>query len=256
MATAKDKALVPASPQAGTAVVKLPDVGTLLDIFTDNFQDGDIDVFELPRLKVPSGGGIAWTVPTEDGPKPEAVVSGVILHHRTWRTYWAGKFEDSGAGTPPDCSSRDGKYGSGNPGGPCMACPLNEWGSQDLTDDAKKGKACKETRAVFFLQDGDMLPTLLLIPPMSIKGFKDYLMLITTKKQKPFWQVKTKFALAQDKSSGGITYSKAVPMFDGVLSDVDTQSVRLLKETLVPMLDTYVVSVERGDVEGPEAGDA
>lgn len=246
-------ALVPAGTPAGTAVVRLPDVGTLLDIFHDNFEDGDIDAFQLPRLKVPSGGGLAWTVPTEDGPKPEAVVSGVIIHHRTWRTYWAGKFEDSAGGTPPDCSSKDGKIGSGLPGGSCLVCPLNEWGSADVADDTKKGKACKESRAVFFLQDGDMLPTLLLLPPMSIKPFKDYLMLITTKMQKPFWQVKTKFALAQDKNAANITYSRATPMYDGALAPDDVLSVRLLKETIVPMLDSYVVSVERSDVEGPEA---
>lgn len=248
------KAVVPAKPQ--TAVVKLPDVGTLLDIFSENFQDGDIDVFELPRVKVPAGGGLAWTIPTEDGPKPAETVSGVVLHHRTWRSYWAGKFEDGNAGSPPDCSSRDGRYGTGNPGGPCNHCPLNEWGSADITDDDKKGKACKEMRAVFFLQDGDMLPTLILIPPMSIKPWKDYLMLLTAKMQVPFWKVKTKLSLTQAKNSGNITYSVCLPSFDGLLTEEDAGTVRLLKENLVPMLDTYAVVIPREELDGPEGAGA
>lgn len=258
---ATSKAVVPTTTAGRElATIELPNPTDIAEIMQDNFGDSGIGVFDLPRVRVPGAGGLAWTVPTEDGPVPAQSITGVILHHRTWRAYWSNPFGTGDNAQPPDCQSKDGKIGEPQagfvaartgmaPSGVCATCPLNEWGSVDPDDDDKNGKACKEIRALFFLMEGDMLPTLVPLPAMSLKPFNDYLMMMTAKVKKPFWKVATTFSLQSAKNVNGIVYSFAVPHFAGLLSDDDVETVRMLKETMVPLLESRI-AVERGDVDG------
>src|SRR3989304_6389367 len=72
---------------------------------------------EFTVVKIPTGGGIAFEVPTDEDIETEKELIGVILDHYPARANWPEKF--SGMGQPPECSSLDGKkgtkYGDGAP---------------------------------------------------------------------------------------------------------------------------------------------
>lgn len=197
--------------------------------------------FDLPRIRIPAGGGLAWTVPTLDGPEPTKALTGVIVMWHTSRGYWARSFEDSGTGTPPDCSSSDGMNGVGTPGGLCARCPQNEFGS------AGAGKACKEARLLYIIRPGDILPTVIALAPMSIKPCKDYFLGLAAERRVPYYAVETTITLEQAKNAGGITYSRAKFTPGRTLADDEVQRIRAYRDSLSPVLSS---SVRRDEVDG------
>lgn len=156
------------------------------------------------RVKIPSGGGVAFEVPGDDpdSPDTEKELIGVIVDHHPVNAYWAVKYD--GANNPPDCSSMDGKVGTGDPGGSCKACPYNQFGSDG------NGKACKNMHRVYVLRDGETFPLLLTLPPTSLKNFADFLGKRVVGKGLRSYAVKVKVTLKKATNSTGITYSQAV----------------------------------------------
>lgn len=72
----------------------------------------------------------------------------------------------------PLCSSMDGKWGEGSPGGVCEACELNHYRTDPK---GGKGKACKNQRALYILRNGEYVPICLTLPPTSLTPFQDFL---------------------------------------------------------------------------------
>jgi hypothetical protein len=177
------------------------------DVLADDMEGVYVS---FDRVKIPSGGGLMFEVPSDDPENPEMVreLIGVIVDHHMVQTYWKNSY--SGEVTAPDCYSNDGRTGNGNPGGSCRTCPFNQWGS----GANGYGKACKAMRRIYFLPEGKDLPIVLNLPPTSLKNFNNYLM----KRVKPHglttWQVVTKISLKRATSKAGISYSEAV--FSGV----------------------------------------
>jgi hypothetical protein len=154
---------------------------------------------------MPSGGGIAFEVPQLDGEiEPVKTLRGIIVAHRIGRAYWKDSLDDSGGGTPPDCASRDGKHGVGEPGGLCANCPLNQFGS----DKRERGKACKEMKLIFLLKPDSLLPIVVVLPPTSLQPFKKYLMRLTMSAT-PYSKVETEISLEKDSNADGIDFAKA-----------------------------------------------
>lgn len=156
-----------------------------------------------PRIKIPSGGMLQFEVPNPDDPeKPQYLseLTGVIVDHFPSNAYW---LEDEDA---PKCSSVDGKYGVGSPGGECSKCRLNEFGS----GEGGSGKACKNMHRVYILRPGEIVPVLLTLPATSIKPFGDFLALsLLTRGVHPS-TVETRIKLQKASSKDGKnTYSKA-----------------------------------------------
>jgi hypothetical protein len=133
-------------------------------------------------------------------------ISGVILVAQKTRGYWENEGDKS-----PRCSSINGlqgKYKSGDLQSPemsdrvCANCPLNCFGSAEKG----QGKACKEMRRLFIVEDGDNLPSILNIPPTSIKAFDTYVSGLLTKGKAPL-VVETTFRL-EGAQGVGFDYSK------------------------------------------------
>lgn len=122
------------------------------------------------RIKIPSGGGRFFEIPTDDPDNPESstTLEGVILHHHAHCAYWLENSDEED--NKPLCSSFDGKTGIGTPGGTCATCQLNTYG----TAAKGAGKACKNMRVIYLLRSGEYLPIQLNLPPTSIKPFKDF----------------------------------------------------------------------------------
>ena len=170
----------------------------------------------FPRVKIPSGGGLAFEVPGDDpeNPDTEKEIVGVIVDHHPVNAYWADKY--AGANNPPDCSSMDGKVGLDADGNrvPCNSCQFNQWGS---ADDGR-GKACKNMHRVYILREGEMLPLLLTLPPTSLKNLSDYIALRVVSKGMRSYGVVTKVSLKKAQNAGGINYSQAVFALAGKLA--------------------------------------
>ena len=159
------------------------------------------------RIKVPSGGGLAFEVPGEnpDEPDLQKEFSAVILYHHPVLSYYKEKY--TGGNEAPDCSSFDGINGVERETGEikkCKDCPLNVFGTGE-----NGGKACKTKRRIFILRANEMLPTILSLPTASIGDFSKYIMRLVSKGKKSN-QVVTKFSLKKVQNAGGITYSKVV----------------------------------------------
>lgn len=159
------------------------------------------------RVKVPTGGSVAFEVPGDDPDSPDSVkeLVGVIIDHYPTQTYYENPLEGSGESTPPDCQSHDGKIGIGNPGGSCALCPFNQWGS----GRGGKGKACKTKRRLFLLPEGQGLPLELVLPPTSLKNFNNFITKRIVGKGRRTHGVITKITLKKCKNNAGTDYSEA-----------------------------------------------
>lgn len=188
------------------AVLKI-DTRTI-ELVRMNVGSDGISEFDLPRVKIPAGGGKIWVY--EDGlGVPEAIPDffGVIVAVKDGRVFWQEAY-GSGESTPPDCFSRNLLEGHGEPGGDCALCPYNEWGTDPK---GGRGKACRQIKTLFLFTPKSALPVLLVIPPSSLKPMKSYMIGLASKGLL-YSQVVTGFKLEQAVSNG-LTYSVARPEY-------------------------------------------
>lgn len=194
------------------------DVTAIRDAMAENLAGEDVSAFDLPRVKVPAGGTTTFTVPTLDGEADMKELVGIIAFVQPGRSWWQVSMEESGGGSAPDCSSADGMTGSKF--GDCASCEKNQFGS------ARKGsgKDCKETRSVFLLQPDGALPTVVSVPPSSLKPLKSYLMRLTSAGV-PLNAVVTRITLVKTKNAQGVAYAEMAFSVAGKLSPQQKQHV-------------------------------
>lgn len=104
------------------------------------------------RVKVPSGGGLTFMLqePDANGNTDFREINAVILTHHPMQSYFQGKY--TGGNARPECSSMDGSFGVGSPGGNCARCYLNQFGTAE-----NNSKACKRKHRIYILKEGDNL---------------------------------------------------------------------------------------------------
>jgi len=216
-------------------------------------MEGEMEGLQLnfDRVKIPSGGGIAFEVPGDNPDEPDMAkeIVGVIVDHHPINACWQNKYE--GQNTPPDCSSMDGKSGVGLPGGNCKSCELNHFG----TAEDGKGKVCKNMHRVYLLRSGDLFPILFTLPPTSIKSLSDYLKRVITRGLKSC-KVITKVTLKKVQNNTGIAYSQAQFSILSVL-DAETEEQmdiysKNIKATTRELQIEYELPVEEKMESDPE----
>lgn len=113
-----------------------------------------VEDFSYARIR-----GHQWEFPGTE--RYQRSVEGVVLAYRITRIWWDG--------TPirPRCLSADGFTGIDTTS--CLGCSNNQFGTRG------KGKACTEYRMVFFLEDEQEEPTLLVVPPTSLSSVRQYI---------------------------------------------------------------------------------
>lgn len=217
--------------------------GEVADIIAEEL-DG---LGEIPfdRVKIPSGGGLAFEVPGDDPDSPDIAkeLVGIVIDHHPVNAYWESKYD--GQNTSPSCSSMDGKYGNGwdanwnsvnqstgelikNPtcNGCCRDCYFNKFGSDG------EGKACKNMHRLYILPENSPLPYILTLPPTSIKAWKEYLgKRIVVKGLRPH-HVITKVTLKKQENKGGISYSSAQFSIVGRVDDKFKAELDSFKDNL------------------------
>ncbi len=216
------------------AVIDNFDLQTLTGDLAEAIDEEMDGLGSLPfdRVKIPSGGGLAFEIPGDDDDTPESAteIVGVILDHHPVNAYWPAKY--AGGNEPPACSSYDGKQGIDRETGAikeCATCPYNQFGS----DPATGGKACKNLHRVYILREGNPVPLILSLPPTSLKGFRDYIGKRIVLKGLRCWQAITKITLKKEKSAGGISYSRAVFSFEGLLSGEAQLQAAAMRECVI-----------------------
>lgn len=189
-------------------------------------MDG-LGTIPFDRVKIPSGGGLAFELPgpDEDHPISSTELKGVILYHHPVNAYWEGEY--SGTNEKPNCSSLDGHQGVNRETGvicDCSSCPMNQFGSDG------QGKACKNTHRIYILMEDNPIPVILTLPPTSLTPLRDYIGKRVLLKGKRSFEVITKITLKKDRSAGGITYSKAVFELVGSISPEQVEAVTRMTE--------------------------
>jgi hypothetical protein len=236
-----------AQPDSQAVILALhTDLDTINTALSTNIGAGGLSEFDLPRIKMPAGGGLQWAVPALEGESMEPVIEGVIVLARDTRAYYAQPLSESGGGQPPDCWSGDGSSGRGHPGGACLACPLARWESVP----GGRAQACKQIKQLFVLRGNLLLPEVISLPPTSLKAAKQYLLKLTAQAV-PYYAVVTRLGLERTKNAQGIAYSRATFAFVRRLSEAERERARQYHEMLKPLVERMPVELE-ADAQRPE----
>ncbi|UCG53580.1 MAG: hypothetical protein JSW58_08480 [Candidatus Latescibacterota bacterium] len=215
-----------------------------------NLQGRKVSAFDLARIKVPAGETTHWSVRTLDGPQAHETIEGIVLHSRDLRAFWT---ELDPTGKPPDCKSDDGLSGMGvrwaddDPTSPhdCSQC---KWGQFESDPRGKRGQYCKQMLAIFILMPDTFLPTVIFMPPTSIKTTRDYLYRMAHFGVLHYSAV-TRFALAPDKNPDGKPYNRVECSRGEQLKKETIPKVRAYIDLVLPSLSA--VEITSDDV-GPD----
>ena len=182
-----------------------------LALIEENLGNQNFSIQNLPKIRVPSGGTMAFRVTTASGDEELVkLIEGVIVATRAARVFWENPFGSGAGKRPPDCTSNDGYIGTGRPGGECARCPNAAFGTALNPDGSRgKGQACKQVQQILFLLPDALLPHLLSVPPTSGKNFAQYTLTMLSAGA-AYWTAVTKLSIEKATSSGGIDFGRIV----------------------------------------------
>jgi hypothetical protein len=212
--------------------------GALVDLIKENIGS-KISAYDLPRIKVPTGGGTFWNFQTAAGPVSTPYIEGIIALINKTKSFWEVSYDDAKETTPPDCSSIDCENGIGKPGGLCSECPYNEYGSDEKGD----GKKCKDMADVFIITRDGIVPTAIQVPRTSLKQLKQYGITIMNAGLS-IHDVVTKFSLHSEKKAGKDT--AIIDMVSsGPVPDEMKAFVRAYKRDIQTLIEVSRKKVEK-----------
>ena len=201
------------------------DLKTFETLLNENMEG--IERPEFPLIKILHAGALQFQMTSEDN-KQVKEFSGQILLHQRVNAYWEKAYDETGGGVPPDCSSLDGI--TGLEGKDCLKCKFNQFGSEILRDKSKgSGKACKNMMRIYIRIGQDLLPSLLIGPPTSLREYSAYAVKLT-QKGKPLVIIKTKFSLESAQNKQGIKYSKLVCSLEATLAEKEIREGMILRK--------------------------
>lgn len=218
-------------------------------VIARSIGDEVLSEFDLPRVKIPAGGGRVWEL-GEDESGPE--LAGILIHFRRTRAFWP---DSEPNGSPPECRSDDGVVGIGDPGGACRTCPNAQWGSDPK---GGRGQFCSASEIWFLLRPDLVLPLVLKLPATSLGAAKDYRVKTLAARALAPEQVVTSIKLEVETNPDGQRYSVAVPRMAGLLSDEEAARALAYAEKFRPQLDAAARAVTVSDeaVDGTVAATA
>ena len=196
----------------------------------ENLGGAGFKEFDLPRLRVPTGGELDWKTVAIDGEiTSEDSTDVIIAAWKTVRMLWPHEY-GKGPKSPPVCKSDDGITGTGEPGGSCLTCPKAKYAD---------GKTpCREAMALFLLRPGSALPNLLMCPLMSIKKVRCYFTALTSQLI-VYRDVVTRLELEQATNAAGIKYSTVKLSLASKLSEEHAAIVKRFSEVLKPIVSKF-----------------
>jgi hypothetical protein len=214
-------------------------------VIQDNVGDQGISVRHLERITNPSGKSTKWEIPTIDGDvETTGEIEGVIVFHKLSRARWEGEYK--GGGESPLCSSKDGFFGEGNPGGKCKDCPYAKFG-----ENGEKPE-CRLVKQVFIRRPNELLPMVLNVTAVNLQEAERYLFRLLNKGKK-YNSVVTKVHLTADKSKSGFDYAKTNFAATAILSDAQAAEMAEYTKLIKPMLlEVELTDADVSTVEEPD----
>lgn len=203
----------------------------LTALIEENLGGRGLGELELDRVRIPTGGAQRWALPGLAGEQSAEAIEAVIIGQRYGRLYWSRPFGEGGGPTPPDCTSQDGARGFGEPGGNCATCECAQWGS----DSRGRGQACKQICLLFLLRSDSLLPSLLALPPTSLRPVRSYMQRLSGAGLF-YWHIVTRIGLAPAQSADGVGYSVATFSAVGALRPEQREDIGRLREAMMPGL--------------------
>lgn len=225
-------------PSAGNYIALNHSTQEIKEILDDNLAGADIGEFDLPRIKIPAGGGRTWEIPSLEGVESTQELDGIVVAFKRTRAYWHG---DADGGSPPACRSADALVGVGSPGGDCRSCPMARYGSHENG----RGQACAEKEVWFILRPNSFLPVVLSLPGTSLKNAKGYRLALASE-AKRLAAVTTTIGLEALKNPAGDPYSRAVPKLGAVLDPETAEATKAYAKLLRPVFDRAAAAETNG----------
>lgn len=227
----------------------------LEQILADNIGDEEVSEFDLPRIKVPSGGGSIWQVPKAGGGVQGVdTLEGIIVAFKRTRAYWD---PNAPKGSLPQCKSNNAVVGVGDPGGSCKTCPHAQFGT--ATNDRGEpaaGQACNSKEIWFMLRTDSFLPTAIALPATSMKAAKAYRISQLGSVGMSFAGVVTSIKLEQGTSGDGIDYSRIVPTIGRVLTAEEAAAAQAYAARFRPLFDQAAEAMASSNGDGFDVRDA
>jgi hypothetical protein len=224
----------------------LDPTGECVQTMLANLGGESLSAGDFAHIKVPAGGAIRWQLESSDNFAVLDLIEGVILSTSRRRAYWSNPNPSQ---NPPDCTSADMFFGNGSPGGDCLNCPFNTFGSAANGH----GKACREARVFFVLRPGKLLPDILVAPPASLRAAKRYLVDLG-QRQLPYWMVVTSFGLERATNRDGTAYSRILIKSVGTLDANASVLIRRLIDEYTRAGVFAAVDIRRDDTAEAEGG--
>jgi hypothetical protein len=204
---------------------------------------------DLQVIRLPAGGGTAWTLQNLEGEKTEKELYGIIVGWRDTRSYWSVPMDQSDGNAPPDCASVDACVGVGKPGGDCRTCRFAQFGSGPNGE----GQACKLMRQLLFLRQENVLPEIVNLPPSSLKPVRQYLARLTARALTCYGLI-TRIGLERAQNLRGIIYSRTIFTAGDLLSPEESELAKAYATMLKPFLASVPSALTLKD-HLPEAGE-
>ena len=217
-----------------------------------------VRVFDLERASLPGGKGKpSWVV--TGGPEGEEFhdeITGIIIGIRDWRTWWKEAYGDGNKG-PPSCASDDAIHGRGDRSvdgsdgygvHDCLTCKWAQFGS-DRRPKGGRGQDCSERRAIFLITQETIYPTLLVLPPTSIRPIDSYRMALEGR-MKPLYLYEVTLGIEKDKNTDGVDFSKIILKRNRILSGSQLQRLEQMSSSFqATMSSSAAGEVNRDTVE-------
>lgn len=212
------------------------------EILEQNLGKAEIRTWDFPRYTIPSGGGTSWQ-PAQQGQEERKEITGVVIGARPIRGYYIEKY-GSGDKGPPDCASLDCITGFGRfsedeepKSRSCLGCPKAQFRS-DVKEDGTEGRgqACGQNVLVFLLEPDAILPTVVKLPPTSLKPWKLYGINLMSARL-AISRVVTRLTLRRTQNADSVSYSEVVPTAVGQLSPATVAVI----DGMIKMLRSVVV---------------
>ena len=222
-----------------------------MGVLVNNLRGDKLSERDLPRVTVPAQGNTIWTVPTTEGDKHYDEITGILVEYTSPRAYWSKPLEPGNV-VPPNCSSPDGIKGFGEPGGDCLGCPFDAFGT--ALGEGQNGKACKEKKMIFLLQPDRTLPLVIQAPSTSLRSIRDYVVGLGNIDELPFHAVYTQLTL-EKVGAGPMAYGKIVAKNVGPVEREFIPQIEAYQTAFKKILGTHVVDI-LPDTEDTPAGEA
>ena len=223
--------LVPFESQSNLPAYLTSDAD-LLDINKEVVRAAAFPVMSIKGMKFTHvQDGVKKVLTKPDDPDEVAQSIGVVFLRANMhaKTFYAKKYSEGDSdGARPDCYSYDGVAPSANSASPqskkCAICPHNQWGARVSETGEAKGKACQDNVRLAISTPDNMNPTLLRVPPASIKGLKEMLKVVASRKV-PYNAVVVKIGFDRESPSPKLTFKPV-----GLMDDAGYAQVKALYE--------------------------